>query len=95
MQRPASERTTLRHRGGEEEECIFIQQYTQFLDALLSSTSLGLETSLGLVVEEVLFKEKTVNEVDAERDRATPAWETRYADKQWSAVLRPDEIRFI
>jgi hypothetical protein len=31
---------------------------------------------------EELFKAKIVNEVDAERDRTSPAWETRSAEKQ-------------
>jgi hypothetical protein len=39
-----------------------------------------------------LFKAKVVNEVDAERDRATPAYEARSADKLLSAVLQVDEL---
>ena len=42
--------------------------------------------------EEGLFKAKAVNEVDAERDRATQTYETRSNDKQLSAVLRVDEL---
>jgi hypothetical protein len=33
------------------------------------------------------FKGKATNEVYAERDRATPAQETKSADKQWPVLI--------